>query len=167
MKTTTQKVSLYGIMIALALILSYVEAQVPAFFAIPGMKLGLTNVVVIVALYVIDAKSAMFINVVRIILVSLLFGTAMSFAFSIAGGMLSTVIMILLKKSDKFSTVGVSAAGGITHNIAQILVAMVLLGTKAIAWYLPILWISGVLTGVVIGIISGIIASRIPSFHNN
>ncbi|MBR4668479.1 MAG: Gx transporter family protein [Butyrivibrio sp.] len=167
MKTTTQKVSLYGIMIALALILSYVEAQVPAFFAIPGMKLGLTNVVVVVALYVIDAKSAMFINVVRIILVSLLFGTAMSFAFSIAGGMLSTVIMILLKKSDKFSTVGVSAAGGITHNIAQILVAMVLLGTKAIAWYLPILWISGVLTGVVIGIISGIIASRIPSFHNN
>ena len=167
MKTTTQKVSLYGIMIALALILSYVEAQVPAFFAIPGMKIGLTNVVVVVALYVIDAKSAMFINVVRIILVSLLFGTAMSFAFSIAGGMLSTVIMILLKKSDKFSTVGVSAAGGITHNIAQILVAMVLLGTKAIAWYLPILWISGVLTGVVIGIISGIIASRIPSFHNN
>ena len=167
MKTTTQKVSLYGIMIALALILSYVEAQVPAFFAIPGMKLGLTNVVVVVALYMIDAKSAMFINVVRIILVSLLFGTAMSFAFSIAGGMLSTVIMILLKKSDKFSTVGVSAAGGITHNIAQILVAMVLLGTKAIAWYLPILWISGVLTGVVIGIISGIIASRIPSFHNN
>ncbi len=167
MKTITQKVSLYGIMIALALILSYIEAQVPAFFAIPGMKLGLTNVVVVVALYVIDAKSAMFINVVRIILVSLLFGTAMSFAFSIAGGMLSTVIMILLKKSDKFSTVGVSAAGGITHNIAQILVAMVLLGTKAIAWYLPILWISGVLTGVVIGIISGIIASRIPSFHNN
>ena len=159
----TKRVALYGIMIALAMILSYVEAQIPAFFAIPGMKLGLTNIVVVVALYVMDSKSAMFINIVRIILVSLLFGTAMSFAFSIAGGMLSTIVMILLKKADKFGTVGVSAAGGITHNIAQILVAILLLGTKAIAWYLAILWISGVASGILIGIIAGIIAGRLPS----
>ena len=164
MKTmSTKRVALYGIMIALAMILSYVEAQIPAFFAIPGMKLGLTNIVVVVALYVMDSKSAMFINIVRIILVSLLFGTAMSFAFSIAGGMLSTIVMILLKKSDRFGTVGVSAAGGITHNIAQILVAILLLGTKAIAWYLAILWISGVASGILIGIIAGIIAGRLPS----
>ncbi len=159
---TTGKVSLYGILIALALILSYVEAQIPAFFAIPGMKLGLTNIVVVVALYVLDGKSAMFINVVRIILVSMLFGTAMSFAFSIAGGMLSTVVMILLKKIDKFGPVGVSATGGITHNMAQILVAMFLLGTRAIAWYLPVLWISGIVCGVLIGIVAGIIAKRVP-----
>ncbi len=164
MKTmSTKRIALYGILIALALILSYVEAQIPAFFAIPGMKLGLTNIVVVVALYVLDAKSAMFINVVRILLVSLLFGTAMSFAFSIAGGMLSTVVMMLLKKTGKFGTVGVSAAGGITHNIAQILVAMLLLGTRAIAWYLPVLWISGIASGVLIGIIAGIIAVRIPN----
>lgn len=160
---STKRVALYGIMIALAMILSYVEAQIPAFFAVPGMKLGLTNIVVVVALYVMDSKSAMFINIVRIILVSFLFGTAMSFAFSIAGGMLSTIVMILLKKTDRFGTIGVSAAGGITHNIAQILVAMFLLGTKAIAWYLLILWISGVASGVLIGIIAGIIAVRIPS----
>ncbi len=161
MKTITQKVSLYGIMIALALILSYIEAQVPAFFAIPGMKLGLTNVVVVVALYVIDAKSAMFINVVRIILVSLLFGTAMSFAFSITGGMLSTIVMILLKRTKRFKIIGISAAGGITHNIGQILAAMVLMNTKAIAWYLPVLWISGIFSGVVIGIIGGLVCSRL------
>ena len=157
----TKRITQYGIMVALALVMSYIEAQIPAFVAVPGMKLGLTNIVVVVTLYLMGSKSAMFINLVRIILVSLLFGNAMSFAFSLAGGMLSTVVMIVLKKTGKFSTVGVSAAGGITHNIGQILVAIFLLNTKAVAWYLPILWISGIVSGVVIGIASGLIASRL------
>ena len=160
---TTKKLTQYGMLVALALIMSYVEAQIPAFVAVPGMKLGLTNIVVVVALYLLGAKSAMFINVVRIILVSLLFGNTMSFAFSIAGGMLSTIIMIILKKTGKFSTVGVSAAGGITHNIGQILVAILLLHTGAIAWYLPILWISGIFSGIIIGIIAGIITSHLQA----
>ena len=158
---TIRKISQYGMMVALALIMSYIEAQIPAFFAVPGMKLGLTNIVVVVSLYLLGSKSAMFINIVRIILVSLLFGNTMSLAFSFAGGMLSTIIMIILKKSGKFSTVGVSAAGGITHNIGQILVAVFLLNTGAITWYLPILWISGIISGVVIGIIAGIVTSRL------
>ena len=160
----TKKISIYGIMIALALILSYVEAQIPAFVAVPGMKLGLTNLVVVVTLYLLGSKSAMAINVVRIIIVSILFGNTLSFAFSIAGGMLSTLVMILLKKTNKFSTLGVSAAGGISHNIGQIIVAMFTLGTNAIAWYLMMLWISGVFSGTLIGVIGGIITTRIREY---
>lgn len=157
----TKKITTIGILIALALILSYVESQIPAFVAIPGMKLGLTNIVVLTTLYILDVKSAMLINVIRIIIVAILFGSAMSFAFSFVGGMLSTIVMILLKKSDRMKIIGVSAAGGITHNIGQILTAMVLLGTKAIAWYLPVLWISGIFSGVVIGIIGGLVTARL------
>lgn len=157
----TKKIATIGVLIALALILSYVEAQIPAFVAIPGMKLGLTNIVVLTTLYVLDSKSAMLINVIRIMIVAILFGNAMSFAFSLVGGMLSTVVMILLKKSGRMKIIGVSAAGGITHNIGQILTAMVLLGTRAIAWYLPVLWISGIFSGVVIGIIGGLVTARL------
>lgn len=161
MMDKTKKIATYGVMAALAMILSYVEMQLPAFVAIPGVKLGLTNIVVLVALYKMGYKSALFINVVRIIAVSLLFGTFMSFAFSFTGGMLSTLVMILLKKSDKFSAVGVSVAGGITHNIGQILAAMLLLNTKAIIWYLPVLWLSGILSGLLIGLIGALIVKRI------
>jgi heptaprenyl diphosphate synthase len=161
MMDKTKKIATYGVMAALAMILSYVEMQLPAFVAIPGVKLGLTNIVVLVALYKIGYKSALFINIVRIIAVSLLFGTFMSFAFSFTGGMLSTLVMILLKKSEKFSAVGVSVAGGITHNIGQILAAMLLLNTKAIIWYLPVLWLSGILSGLLIGLIGALIVKRI------
>lgn len=162
---STKKVSIYGVLIALALILSYVESQIPAFVAVPGMKLGLTNIVVLVTLYILDDKSAMAINILRIVVVSILFGTAMSFAFSITGGMLSTIVMILLKRTKRFKIIGISAAGGITHNIGQILAAMVLMNTKAIAWYLPVLWISGIFSGVVIGIIGGLVCSRIEKIE--
>ena len=161
-KMSTRRITTYGILISLALILSYVEAQIPAFVAIPGMKLGLTNIVVLTALYSLDNKSAMFINIIRIIIVAILFGNAMSFAFSIAGGMLSTVVMMLLKKTNRFRIIGVSAMGGISHNVGQILTAMVLLGTKAIAWYLPVLWVSGIFSGVIIGVIGGLVCDRLP-----
>ncbi|SFB75414.1 Gx transporter family protein [Butyrivibrio sp. YAB3001] len=157
----TKKISLYGVFIALAFILSYIEMQIPAFVAIPGMKLGLTNLVVLMVLYLFDDKSAMFINIVRIIIVAILFGNAMSFAFSIVGGMLSTIMMIFLKRTKKFSTIGVSAAGGITHNIGQIITAMIVLGTKAIAWYLPVLWVTGIFSGVVIGLIGALVYDKL------
>jgi heptaprenyl diphosphate synthase len=160
-KISTNTITLYGVLIALALILSYVETQIPAFVAIPGMKLGLTNIVVLVALLAIDKKGAMLINLVRIVIVAILFGTAMSFAFSVVGGMLSTVVMIALNKTGKFRPIGISAAGGITHNIGQILVAMIMLGTKAIAWYLPVLWISGIVSGVIVGVIGGLVSERL------
>ena len=159
----TKKITTIGILVALALILSFVESQVPAFAAIPGIKLGLTNIVVLVALYSLGPGNAMFINIVRIVIVSILFGNGMSLAFSLTGGMLSTVVMILLKKTGKFSVVGVSAAGGLSHNIGQILVAVILMNTTAIAWYLPLLWISGCFSGILIGIIGGIVYKRIDS----
>ncbi len=145
------------------MVLSYVEAQLPAFVAIPGMKLGLTNVVVIFALYHMDDKAAIIINIVRVALVSLLFGTALSLAFSLAGAVLSYLVMIILKRWGKPGIVGVSAAGGVSHNIGQIIVAMIVMNTRAIALYLPVLWITGVFSGVLIGIIGGLIVSRIPA----
>lgn len=157
----TQKIALYGVLTALALILSYVESQIPPLMAVPGMKLGLTNIVVLVALYSIDEKGALAINIVRIIIVSVLFGTAMSFAFSLAGGILSYIVMILLKKTGCFGITGVSIAGGVSHNIGQILVAMLLLSTTAIGYYLPILWASGIASGLVIGIIGGLVFARL------
>ena len=163
MQNRTRKIALYGMLVALALVLSWLEAQIPAFFAVPGMKLGLTNIVVLMALYCINAKSAFVINVVRIILVSLLFGSAVSLLYSLAGGMLSTIVMILLKRTGKLKIVTVSIIGGVCHNIGQILVAMALLQTTNLAWYLLILWFTGLGAGAVIGIIGGQICERLKN----
>ena len=160
-RNNTRKIAQYGLLVALALILSYVEAQLPVFFAVPGMKLGLTNLVVLTALYGMDAKSAFAINILRIFLVSILFGNGMSLAYSIAGGLLSGAVMFLLKATGKFSIVTVSIAGGIAHNVGQICAAMVLLQTTALGWYLLVLWVSGLLSGAVIGIVGGELCRRL------
>lgn len=157
----TKTVALYGLMVALALILSYLEAQIPAFFAVPGMKLGLTNVVVLVALYCLGARSAMGINLMRIVLVSILFGNGMSLAYSLAGGMLSSVVMILLKKTGRLAIVTVSVGGGVAHNIGQILTAMALLQTASLGWYLLVLWFTGLASGAIIGIVGGELCRRL------
>ena len=158
----TSKLALYGVMTALAMILSFVESQIPAFVAVPGVKIGLTNIAVLVALYILGDKGALAINFVRIVSVALLFGNAMSLSFSLAGGMLATIVMILLKKLGRFSATGVSIAGGLCHNLGQIIMAMIILNTKAIFWYLPVLWLSGILSGFVIGIIGALVIRRIP-----
>lgn len=150
----------FGMMVALAMVLSYAEAQIPAFFAVPGMKLGLTNIVVLVVLYLMGDSSAIVINLLRIFLVSVLFGNGMSFAYSLAGGLLSGGVMILLKRTGKFSMTTVSIAGGIAHNVGQVLVAMALLQTRALAWYLLILWFSGLASGAVIGIVATMLCKR-------
>ena len=115
----TKRLALYGMLAALALVLSYIEAMVPAFFAVPGMKLGLTNLVVLVALYRMGAKQAVVINFVRIGLTAMLFGTVVSLWYSLAGGLLSGAVMIALKKTGKFQPVTVSVAGGVMHNVGQ------------------------------------------------
>ncbi|MDO4489490.1 MAG: Gx transporter family protein [Lachnospiraceae bacterium] len=160
-ESKTGRVAEYGLLIALAMILSYVEAQIPAFFTVPGMKLGLTNIVVLFALYRISYKSAFFINLLRILLVAMLFGNGMSLAYSLAGGMLSTLVMMLLKRWGHFRIVTVSIAGGICHNIGQILVAVLLLQTTALAWYLLVLWFSGLASGLVIGLVGGELVKRL------
>lgn len=161
-KTNVKKTALYGLIIAAALVLSWIESQIPPFFPIPGMKIGLTNIIVVLTLYKLGSSSAMAVNVLRIALVSMLFGGIMSMLYSLAGGMLSTVIMILLKKTGKFKTVTVSIAGGISHNIGQILVAMLALNTSGIAWYLAALWFTGMASGTLIGILSNELIKRLP-----
>ena len=160
----TRKIALYGMLAALALILSWAESLVPPFFAVPGMKLGLTNIVVLTTLYLMDTKSAVLINFVRIALVAALFGSGVSFLYSLSGGLLSGAVMILLKKTGRFGIAGVSAAGGIAHNVGQILVAMAVLETASIGWYLMILWLTGLVSGVLVGLLGGVVTGRLEGF---
>lgn len=161
MRKYTYSPALYGILIALAMILSYLESLVPLSFAIPGVKLGLANIVTVFVLYKIGARSAFLIAAVRVILISILFGNIMSFAFSAAGMLLSLAVMIPMKKSGKFSVAGVSVSGGVAHNAGQIAAAVLLLGTKEIVYYLPVLCVSGVIAGICIGLLSAYLIDRV------
>lgn len=156
----TKKVATLGLTIALAMIMSYIEALVPLSFAVPGIKMGLANIVIIFVLYKIGTKEAILVSLIRVILVSLLFSNVMAMAYSIAGAVLSLSVMWALKKTDKFSVIGVSIAGGIMHNVGQIIMAVIILGTEQIALYLPVLIVTGTVTGVVIGIVSGLVINR-------
>ena len=157
----TRRITQYGLLVALALILSYLEAQLPVFFAVPGMKLGLTNVVVLLALYCMGAKSALAVNFVRIALVSILFGNGMSFWYSLAGGLLSLAFMFLLEKTKLFSPVGVSMAGGVMHNVGQVTVAALVVETGKIYLYLPVLSVTGLITGTILGVAAVLILKRL------
>ncbi len=155
------KVAQYGLLTALALVLSYVESLLPPL-GVPGVKLGLPNLAVVFALYRLGFKDACVISLVRVVLVTLLFGNGAALAYSIAGAALSLALMGLLWKTGKFSSVGVSVAGGVAHNGGQILVAMALLETSRLAWYLPVLWVSGTIAGVLVGLVSGELVRRVP-----
>ena len=152
------KVAQYGLIAALALVLSYLESLVPSL-GVPGVKLGLPNIAIVFALYRLGWRDACIISLVRVFL---LFGNGAALAYSIAGAALSLSLMGLLKKTGRFSSVGVSVAGGVAHNAGQILVAMALLETSRLAWYLPVLWVSGTIAGVLVGIVSGGLVERVP-----
>ena len=147
---------------AVALILSYVESLIPVLVAVPGVKLGITNIVVIFALYRLGTKEAAALSLLRVVLVSFLFGNAFSFLYSLAGALLSLAVMILLKKTDKFSATGVSVAGAVSHNVGQILVAIVVLSTEKLVLYLPVLAVAGVLAGIVTGLTASVLLKRVP-----
>ena len=156
-----KKIATSALMIALAMILSFVESQIPSFFPIPGIKLGLANIAVIFALYRLSIKDAIVVSLIRVVVISTLFGTSLTLAYSLSGAVLSLLIMVLLKKSDRFSIVGVSVAGGISHNIGQIIMAIILMHNSVISYYLPFLIIGGIVTGVVIGLVSAKIVERV------
>ena len=141
-------------MTSLAIVFGYIEHLIPLPFGIYGIKLGLANLVVVIMLYAINAYSAFTINMMRIILCSMLFGTFTSFWYSLIGGLLSFGIMFIVKKTNKFSPMGVSICGAITHNIGQIAVAVILMEELKIAFYLPVLLIVGAITGALIGLVA-------------
>lgn len=156
----TKKVAFLGLSIALAMILSFVESQIPALIAVPGMKVGLPNIAIVFLLYRIGWKESVVVSLIRVILVSMLFGNVQSMLFSIAGAVLSLTGMILLKKTNWFSCITVSIVGGILHNVGQIIAAILWTQTAQIVFYLPFLLISGVVAGAVIGLVSGMLVKR-------
>lgn len=160
-RVSALKVAAGGIALATALILSYVEAALPINLGIPGIKLGLPNVVILFLLYKYGVGYAATVSLLRVALVGILFGNAQTFIYSLSGAVVSLGIMWILKKTDLFSYTGVSVAGGIFHNLAQICAATVLLETKEMLYYLPILVISGTLCGALIGVIGAILIKKI------
>lgn len=161
MKNQTKKIAFLGLFTTVALVLSYIEAILPPIYqAIPGIKVGLPNIIIIFMLYRFGLKEAVAVSLIRLVIVALLFGNGMTFIYSLAGATLSLLIMVILKKTNLFSTVGVSVAGGVFHNLGQILVAMFLLNSSQIGYYMIVLAITGTIAGVFVGIAGALLLKR-------
>ncbi|EOS79763.1 hypothetical protein C817_02535 [Dorea sp. 5-2] len=155
------KVAYFGVFTALALIFSYVETLIPVNFGIQGVKLGLANLVIVIALYKMKLSDAFLLSVVRVVLSGFIFGNYFSILYSLSGGVLSLAVMALLKRAGGFSVIGISIAGGIAHNIGQLIVAMLVVETFRVAYYLPVLLLAGMLAGSVIGIAANEMLKRL------
>ncbi|MBQ8432806.1 MAG: Gx transporter family protein [Clostridia bacterium] len=162
-QTRTKQIAFLGLGASLALLLSYVEFLLPPLFvAVPGIKLGLPNVVILYVLYCLGIRHAALVSAVRLLLSWMLFGSTMTLAYSVAGAALSLLAMGLLKKTDRLSPVGVSVVGGVLHNLGQILVATVLLDTPQIAYYMIVLTVTGTVSGIFIGLCGAMLVKRVP-----
>ena len=157
----TKRLATTAVLVALALILSFVESRIPAFFPIPGIKLGIANIVTLFAIYRLGIKDALYISLGRVSLASMLFGTLTSFLYALAGGMLSLLVMVLVKKLTPLTTVAVSVLGGVAHNIAQVTVASIILSTNVVIYYLPPLLLSGTVAGIAIGIVGALLVKKV------
>lgn len=161
MKKHIRKTAVLSILTTVALVLSYVEAILPPIWAaVPGIKIGLPNIIIIFILYKTGFKDAITVSAIRLFLVALLFGNAMTLLYSAAGAILSIVLMTLCKKIDLFSMVGVSIVGGVAHNLGQILVAMAIFETSQIGYYMLVLAVTGTIAGVFVGVAASIILKR-------
>lgn len=149
-----KKLANMAMLVALAMIFSYVESLMPINFGIPGMKLGVANLVTVTGMYFLEFPEVFLVVVMRILLIGFLFGNGMSIVYSLAGGILSFLVMALMKRLKGFSVAGVSIAGGVSHNIGQIIVASVVVENLKLIYYLPALLIAGTVTGFVMGMIS-------------
>lgn len=147
-------IAYFGLLLTLALILSYVESLIPIFVSIPGVKLGLANLVVLICLYAYPSKYAFLISGMRVILAGLLFGSMFSILYSLTGAFFSLIVMLFAKKILKMGILGVSVLGGVFHNFGQLLVAMVVVSNYRIGYLFPYLLLSGILTGAAIGLIA-------------
>ena len=156
----TKRIAYLGLLIALAFIFSYIESLIPVNLGVPGAKLGLANLVVIVTLYILGERDAFVLSMIRIVLVGFTFANMASMIYSMAGGIVSYVVMVIAKKTKLLSITGVSVLGGVFHNVGQIMVAMAVLETASLIYYLPVLLIAGIVSGVAIGILGAMIAKR-------
>ena len=163
MKTDTKRLVTLAMLVSVAMILSYIESLLPPLAAIPGVKLGLSNVATLFALLTLGPLAAISVSLVRVFLSALLFGNAMALIFSLFGAALSLIVMILFSRLKIFSPVGISILGAVAHNAGQIIAAMIVLKTSAIVYYLAPLVVSGTLAGVVIGILAGLLSKRLES----
>lgn len=161
MRKNTRKLTALALTVSFALILSFIESKIPAFVAIPGIKVGLANIAVIYSLYKFGIREAAAVSVVRVFLVSMLFGSPVSFIYSVSGAVLSLGVMYLLKRLTKLTEVTVSMVGGVMHNIGQIGAASIMLGTNVVTYYLPFLLLSGTIAGVVVGIVAALLIKRV------
>lgn len=163
-KFDTKRLTTLSILVSLAMILSYVESLIPPLVAVPGVKLGLSNIATVFALYTIGAPSAVAVSLVRVALSALLFGNFVSLLYSVSGAALALAFMILLGRLKSFSSVGVSVAGGVAHNAGQIIAACLVMENAAISLYFPPLIISGTVAGVAIGAAAGILVKKTEKF---
>lgn len=159
------RVAYFGVFTALALIFSYVETLIPVNLGIPGVKLGLASLIIVVALYKMRLSEAYLLSVVRVLLAGFIFGNYFSIIYSLAGGLLSLTVMALLKKWGGFSLQGISIAGGVFHNIGQLIVAVVVVETFSVTYYFPVLLVAGLLTGLVIGIVAEMMLKRLVNIQ--
>lgn len=159
------KVAYFGVFTALALIFSYVETLIPIQFGIPGVKLGLANLIIVIALYRMKLSEAYLLSIVRVLLAGFIFGNYFSIIYSLAGGILSLTVMALLRKKGGFSVIGVSIAGGVFHNIGQLIVASVIVETFSVMYFVPVLLIAGLVTGLLIGIASDGMLKRLANLE--
>lgn len=166
-KKGTRRIVLLGMFLSFALLLGYVETLLPLSFSLQGMKLGLANLAVVLAFYCFDIREAFLIDILRIVLCGFLFGSLYSLLYSLAGGLLSFMAMVLFFKTGKFSISGISIAGGVFHNIGQLIVAACIVETGSILYYLPPLLVSGTVTGFLIGIVAGQVQARVFKNHIN
>ena len=153
--------ALCGVLIVLAMVLSYIESLIPISFAVPGIKLGLANIVTIIALIKLGFKPAIIISIGRVLLSGLLFGNPATIMYSMAGALLSILVMFVIRKLKLLSITGTSVCGAIAHNVGQLMVAAIVIENTKIFYYLAILSVSGIIAGIFIGILAGIIINNI------
>ena len=163
-KNGTKRLVTLSILVSVAMILSYVESLVPPIVAVPGVKLGLSNIATVFALYTLGAPAAVTVSLLRVMLSSLLFGNFVALIYSLSGAILALSFMILLRRTAAFSSVGVSVVGGVSHNAGQIIAACIVMENAAISLYLPPLILSGTVAGVAIGIASGVLVKKTEKF---
>ena len=161
MRNNTRRLTALSLTVSFALILSFIESRIPAFVAIPGIKVGLANIAIIFTLYKFGIKEAIAVSAVRVCLMATLFGSPVSFIYSLTGAVLSLSVMLLLKKLTPLSEVAVSVSGGVMHNIGQICAASIMLGTNVVLYYLPFLLLSGTIAGIAVGVASGMLLKKV------